>query len=372
MAEKEPFLLKNMFSPAFFEELETIIKKVLPEFDAPAFREKIFDRQWEERELKDRMKHTAFVLRDFLPEHFPEAVKVIVKIAQLKMREELGKDGFAYMFLPTFVEYFGLDHYEVSIEAMTEVTKLMSCEFAVRPFFLKYPEQMLGQTKAWANHSDFKVRRLASEGCRPRLPWGKGVPFLKEQPELIIPILDQLKDDPAEWVRRSVANNLNDISKDHPERVIALAEQWKGRSKEVDWVVKHACRTLLKQGHTRAMRLFGFGSIEDIEIVNFQLDRSEAKIGEELYFSFDVHNRSDQPLKVRLEYGVYFKKANGSLSRKVFQISEKEYPAKTSASIRKKQHFKIITTRKYYTGTHELGIIVNGQEVEKRPFELIS
>jgi hypothetical protein len=195
---------------------------------------------------------------------------------------------------------------------------------------------------------------------------------LKEQPELILPILDQLKDDPAEWVRRSVANNLNDISKDHPERVVALAREWKGQSREVDWVIKHACRTLLKQGHTQAMRLFGFGSIEEIEIMNFQLDRSKAKIGEELFFSFDMHNQSDQAMKIRLEYGVYFKKANGALSRKVFQISEKEYAPGASVSIQKKQHFKIITTRKYYPGEHELSIIVNGEEVGKKGFELVS
>lgn len=124
MAEQKKILLKDLFSPAFFEELERTIKKVLPEFDAPSFRKKIFDQQWEERELKDRMKHTAFVLKDFLPEDYPEAVDVIVKIAQLKMEEELGKDGFAYMFLPTFIEYFGLNDYEVSVEAMMEVAKL--------------------------------------------------------------------------------------------------------------------------------------------------------------------------------------------------------------------------------------------------------
>ncbi len=372
MSEKEPFLLKNMYSPAFFEELDGTIKKVVPNFDSPAFRQKIFDDEWEVRELKDRMKHTAVVLKEFLPEPYPESVSIIVKIAQLKMEEELGKDGFAYMFLPTFVEFFGLDHYEVSIEAMTEITKLMSCEFAVRPFFLKYPDQMLEQTKAWAEHPHFKVRRLASEGCRPRLPWGKGVPFLKKQPELIIPILDQLKGDPAEWVRRSVANNLNDISKDHPEKLVELAYQWKGQSEEVDWVIKHACRTLLKQGHTRVMRLFGFGSIEDVEIKCFELDRSQVKIGEEMYFNFLLKNKSEEAMKIRLEYGVYFKKANGSLSRKVFQISEKEYPPKSETRIEKKQHFKIITTRKYHTGAHELSIIVNGEEVEKQSFELVS
>lgn len=370
MAEKEPFLLKNMFSPAFFKDLDDTIKEVLPKFDFPAFKKRIYDDKWEERELKDRMKHTAVCLKDFLPESYQEAVGIVVKIAQLKMREELGKDGFAYMFLPTFVEFYGLDHYQVSVEAMTEITKLMSCEFAVRPFFLKYPDQMLEQTKAWANHPDFKVRRLASEGCRPRLPWGKGVPFLKKQPELIIPILDQLKDDPAEWVRRSVANNLNDISKDHPDLIIGLAQQWKGQSKEVDWVLKHACRTLLKQGNPQLMRLFGFGSTENIDIQDLQLDRTVAKIGEELYFSFNLLNKENTASKIRLEYGLYFKKANGSLSRKVFQISEKEYPPESSTLISKKQHFKIITTRKYYPGRHKLSVIVNGVEMKTREFEL--
>ncbi len=372
MAEKEPFLLKNIYSSSFYEDLGEVLKKLIPNFDHSTFTRQIFDDDWDNRELKDRMKHTAFVIRKFLPEAYPEAVSVIVEVAKIKNEEDLGKDSFPYMFLPSFVEHFGLDDYDVSIDAMTEITKFVSCEFAVRPFYLKYREPMMEQTHKWANHPHFMVRRLASEGCRPRLPWGMGVPYLKKEPDLILPILDKLKDDPKEIVRRSVANNLNDISKDFPERVVEVAYQWKGESKEVDWVVKHACRTLLKQGHTKVMRLFGFGSIEDIAIENFQLDREIAKIGEELNFSFDLKNKANEALKVRLEYGVYFKKANGSLSRKVFQISEKKYSANSSTSITKKQHFKIITTRRYHTGGHELSIIVNGEEVAKKPFELIS
>lgn len=370
MAEKEKFFLKDIYSPQFYDELGGLLTRLLPQYDHKAFTTRIFDEEWDNRELKDRMKHTAFVLKGFLPESYLDAVKIIVDISRVQNKKVKGKDSFPYMFLPTFVEHFGLDHYDVSITAMTEITQFTSCEFAVRPFYLRYREKMLEQTRRWAEHPNFKVRRLASEGCRPRLPWGKGVPYLKKEPELIIPILDQLKNDPAEWVRRSVANNLNDISKDHPELIVDLAHRWKGQRPETDWVVRHACRTLLKQGHTQTMRLFGFGSIEDVAIKNFQLDRAVARIGEELNFNFDLHNNAREASKIRLEYGLYFKKANGSLSRKVFQIGEKEYPAQSITPISKKQHFKIITTRKYYPGEHKVSIIVNGEEVDERSFKL--
>jgi hypothetical protein len=172
-------------------------------------------------------------------------------------------------------------------------------------------------------------------------------------------------------VRRSVANNLNDISKDNPGVVIKLAKSWKGKNDHLDWLVKHACRTLLKQGNPDLLELFGFGSVQNILIDNFQIDTPTVKIGEYLLFSFEVKNNSKFASKIRLEYGLYYQKANGSLSKKVFKISEKIYPEKSSIVIKRKQSFKPITTRKFYPGKHQASIIVNGQEFEKTDFELI-
>lgn len=364
--------LKNIYNQHFFQELISHIKKVMPSFDAKAFLASIFDQEWPMRELRERMRHIAITLDQFLEGDYAQKCQQIIQVFKEIGRGRTGEEeyGFEYMFFPDFIQVFGVEEYETSIKTMEEITKYSSCEFAIRPFLKQYPEKMMAQMQAWSRHPHSMVRRLASEGYRPRLPWGMGVPALKKDPSPILPILETLKQDPSETVRRSVANNLNDISKDHPDVTIQLAKAWKGLSSETDWVVKHACRGLLKQGHPEVMQLFGFGSIEMVLVNNFEVLTPTVRIGNVLEFSFDLTNTDDKPIKLRLEYGLYYLKANGSLSRKVFMISEKEYAAGSTTPIRRKQSFKIITTRKFYPGVHELSVIVNGEEVEKGEFEL--
>lgn len=148
--------------------------------------------------------------------------------------------------LDNYVEQYGLDDYETSVKAIERITQFTSCEFSVHPFIIRYPNEMMVQILIWSKHENWGVRRLASEGCRPRFPWAMALPHLKKDPALIIPILENLKNDPARFVRLSVAYNLNDIVKDNPETVMELVKRWKGESEEVDWIIKHGCRTLLK------------------------------------------------------------------------------------------------------------------------------
>jgi len=223
----------------------------------------------------------------------------------------------------------------------------------------------------WSNHEHPMIRRLASEGCRPRLPWAMAIPSLKENPEPIISILQNLKNDTSESVRRSVANNLNDISKDNPNKVIDLVKEWKGSTKETDSLLKHASRTLLKQGNLEVMKIFGFGSIKEVEIRDFKVNTPIVKIGEFVEFSFILINTSELTSKIRLEYSLYYQKLNGSLSKKVYKISERDFPKKSTTKISRKQSFKIITTRRFHPGKHQVSIIVNGTEFEKMDFELI-
>ena len=197
------------------------------------------------------------------------------------------------------------------------------------------------------------------------------LPDLKKDPAPIIPILENLKNDPARFVRLSVANNLNDIAKDNPEIVISLAKKWYGESAEVDWVVKHGCRTLLKQGNWEVMNIFGLGDVENIRIENFQISTPEIKVGDSLEFSFKLLNNGKEKNKVRLEYGVYYQKANGTLSKKVCKISEKEYDGNSVTQISRKHSFRVVTTRKFHLGLHQVAVIVNGNEFEKHDFELI-
>ncbi len=226
---------------------------------------------------------------------------------------------------------------------------------------------MIRTMTGWSKHESYKVRRLASEGSRPRLPWAMAIPALKKDPSPVLPLLENLKNDPSEWVRRSVANNINDIAKDHPDVVIALAARWRGGSKETDAIIKHGCRTLLKQGHAEILEQYGLKS-ENIVLKDFKILTPEVKIGEGLEFTFSISNQNPSAQTVRLEYAVYYKKSKGHLAKKVFKISEKIYQPYAVANIHRRQSFKLITTRVFYPGDHQLSVIINGEEKEALDF----
>lgn len=362
--------LKLIYNKEFFDAFIQHVQKVIPSVKKEQFLEHIFTTDWDALELKQRMRRISNVLHQFFDSDFSIGVKQLVEVYENAKGSEMGALGFEYMFFPDYVEFYGLNHYQESMNAMERITQLVSCEFAIRPFFIQYPEQTLAQMIEWSKHPHPMVRRLSTEGCRPRLPWAMALPAFKKNPQPILPILERLRNDESESVRRSVANNLNDISKDNPDIVYQLVKGWKGESKEVDWVVKHACRTLLKQGLPHIMTLFDYGAVEDLEIGKVHITTPEVKIGGVLNFEFNLKNKTDKSTKVRVEYGVYYKKANGTLSKKVFKISEKEYQPKEEVAITRKQNFKIISTRVFHTGEHGLALIVNGNEFEMQSFVL--
>lgn len=364
-------LFKNIYNPAFFDRFTKCVKEVYPSFHTDSFLKAIYDNEWESKELKQRMRHITLALEDHLTDDLKTNVDILLDLIPVLKQNDFRSDNLEFIFLPDFVEVYGIDHHDIAIDAFEEITKFVSCEFAVRPFIINSPEKMMQQMTTWSRHKHPMVRRLSSEGYRPRLPWAMALPDLKKNPAPILPILERLKSDSSESVRRSVANNLNDISKDNPDIVIQLATKWKGESKEVDWVVKHACRTLLKQGIPEVMLLFGFGKTNHIKIEKFKISTPIVTVGGNLEFSFVLHNKNRKNSKLRLEYGLYYQKANGTLSKKVFKISEKEYPGVSATLITRKQPFKIITTRKLHVGLHQVSLILNGVELEKKDFHLI-
>jgi len=364
-------LFKNIYNQEFFNEFTSRLQPVIPDFNRSSFLNTIFDNEWENRELKQRMRHISIVLKKHLSEDYNQNVNSIVEIIQQLQKEGFKEDSLEFMFFPDFIEVYGLTNYETSIRAFEQITQFTSCEFAVRPFIIKYEKEMIEQMLLWSTHKHPMVRRLATEGCRPRLPWAMAIPSLKENPAPILPILENLKNDDSESVRRSVANNLNDISKDNPNTVINLVKKWQGATHETDWLIKHACRTLLKQGNSEVMGLFGFGAAKKIVINDFQILTPKVKIGNSLEFTFKLTNTGKIKSKIRLEYGLYYQKANGTLSKKVFKVSEKEYPKNSTTTINRKQSFKIITTRKFHVGLHQLSILINGNELQRFDFELI-
>lgn len=376
----EPF--KDMYNEQFFDKFTKDLQLVIHDFDARQFVSQVMDDEWESREYKQRIKHITTILKKFLPADYREAIAKILELLdcvkeKLPDFSRIDDKNFGLLtleygaVLDNYVEQYGLDDYETSVKAIEKITQFTSCEFVTHAFIAQYPEKMMKQMLIWSKHPHWGVRRLASEGCRPRLPWAMALPDLKANPAPIIPILENLKNDPSRFVRLSVANNLNDIAKDNPQMVIDLAKRWKGESEEVDWIIKHGCRTLLKQGNQEVMELFGFDAVKNISIKNFQIAAPEVKIGDSLEFSFDVLNKNNKKAKIRLEYGVYYQKANGTLAKKVHKISEKEYAENSTTHIIRKHSFRVVTTRKLHLGLHQVAVIINGKEFEKHDFELI-
>jgi 3-methyladenine DNA glycosylase AlkC len=336
------------------------IQKVYPKFDKTKFLDLIYDGTFDSKEFMAKSKHTTECLFQTLPKSYKDALDVLKEAAPLMKSAEA-------LSLPDYVASYGMDDWELSLPALAHITKYVTAELAIRPFLDQDPDRVMACMIDWAGDKNPKLRRLASEGCRPRLPWAMALPKFKKNPTPILPVLEKLKNDPSEDVRRSVANNLNDISKDNPEVVLDICEKWHGVSEETDKIVKHACRSLLKAGDKRALRIFGYSDPSKMNVANLKIDKKELKIGETLNFSFDLVLKEES--KVRLEYAVFYVKAKGQLSPKIFQITENNYSPGTQ-TIKRKQFFGDQSTRKHFPGTHHLSIIVNGEEKAKISFEL--
>ncbi len=338
--------------------------------DQKAILSSIFDSTYKDLELKERMRRITESLQSNLNGSFGQNLELLMASADLFLKQEQKLVGLELMFMPDFIETFGLNEFNTSVKAMEKVTTYMSCEFAVRPFIIQYGDDMMQKMYSWSESENHHVRRLSSEGCRPRLPWAMALPDFKKDPSPVLPILERLKSDESEYVRRSVANNLNDIAKDHPDLVLKTSKKWMCRSKETDALVKHAMRTLLKSNYPGSMELFGYAAPGEIAVKNFSVVTSEIRIGDKIEFRFKIVNTSKKIKKVRLEYAIHFLLANGKNTKKVFKISEREMKPGEKLSVNRKHSFRIITTRTYYPGTHYVSAIVNGTEEEKKAFEL--
>jgi len=360
--------LKFIYDKTFYNNFLSKLKEVVPTLNIEEFYSKIFNSEWKNRELKNRMKHTSFVLNKYLDRNFEKASNQILQLIKIINLEDYKYGSLAFMFLPDYIETYGIKYFDVSMATFEKLTEFTSCEFAVRPFIIQNQKKSFKILLQWSKNKNHHVRRLSSECCRPKLPWAVALKSLQKDPSPILPILENLKNDKEDYVYRSVANNLNDISKNHPKLVLKIANTWNGKSKNTDWVVKHGLRTLLKKGNQDAMKIFGYGDENNYTISCFNIVHSNIKIGESLEFSFVLNNSTKA--KNRLEYAIYFLRKNGKYSKKVFKISEKEYLANTISKIEKRHSFRIISSRKYYAGMHELSVIINGVERTKCKFYL--
>lgn len=345
-------LKESLFNKDTLSEIAKDLQKVDRTFNDDLFFKYIFTKNWDSLSLKQRVKHCTYALHDAFSTPFKYAVRKLISAAKLG-------NSFARIIYSEYIEEYGQEEVELSIYALPRVTIACTSEFAVRPFIKKYEKRMLKEAKEWAKSENEHVRRLASEGFRPRLPWGIKLQTFIDDPKPLLPILELLKKDDSLYVRKSVANCLNDVSKDNPVIFKHVITNWYGKHKHTDWICKHASRTLLKNADRDILAIFG--QDKDIgKVTNFTCDK-QVSIGSDLHFSFDLIAKG----YVRVEYIIYYKRKTG-IFRKVFKIGETDLDGKKH--IFKKQSFKEITTRKHYLGIHEIAILINGVEKVRREF----
>lgn len=353
-------LLKDLLDETLLQRLAAAVQAQHPAFNTAFFLQAILTPDYQTLALKQRVSLVATVLWQQLDMPLAECCQLLKPVS-----EQI--TGLPGLIFPELVARFGLDDFTVAMDALAHFTAGSTAEFAIRPFIKRYPQQTLQQLQQWTQSDNPHHRRLASEGCRPRLPWGRALPEFKQDPTPLLPILRALKADTSEYVRRSVANNLNDISKDHPELVLAIAQQWLGQHADTDRIVRHALRGLLKNRDATALALF---NCQPRKVqANLYLQSQQVHYGQALQFAASLQF-TDGPAALRLEFAIDFAGKHGRPRHKVFQWLNKT-TGPGVLNVEKSYRFIDLTTRKHYAGMHRLHLVLNGNIVASADFVLI-
>lgn len=377
---------KSEFNAELIEAFAVCIKRSEISFDSQNFKEAILP-TLEQLELKDRSNLIAEALHSCLPPEPDERERILFSILHPLDWDEgpressvNGITSWGTLPMTTLVGKYGLGSFDRSMNALKVMTTHFSSEFAIRFLILQDSKRAFEIFESWLVDPNHHVRRLVSEGTRPRLPWAMQLPSFIQDPKPLLPLLSALREDESEYVRRSVANNLNDIAKDHPDLVANIAVDWMkdaqskdlhpSKSKNLEKLIRHACRTLIKQGHSVALSAFG---IQQPRLCNVRLAvvTSEVKYGDALEFELVLASELTEDQKLVIDYVMHFKKANGTNSPKVFKWTTKTLPGNGSLTICRKHSIKPITTRKYYEGEHYINVRINGQDFPTLSFHLL-
>lgn len=362
--------LKNHFGPDIFERLADQLRKKHRRFPRDRF-VAACSNGYDELELLPRARHIAACLYEHLPGEYPEAIELLVSTLgpPLEKTENNGMAPFFYLPHVLFVREFGLNHFEESMQAQYELTQRFSAEFSIRPFLEQHTKATLKRLKAWTTDPSVHVRRLVSEGTRPRLPWAGRLRAFQKDPSPVLPLLDKLKDDSEIYVRRSVANHLNDISKDHPELACEVASRWNKRANENRrWVVQHGLRSLVKQGFPAAFTVLGYAPADSLTVAELTVEPEPPRIGESAAIRIHLQNESNQTVAAIVDFGIDYRKANGGSQPKVFKMKNCELKPGEELTLSKTVSFRQMTTRTHYPGHHRVFVLVNGTEVADREF----
>lgn len=322
-------------------------------------------------EFTQRVQQFSDALRATLPESLPEALSVLVESLPPALPDcDSTTDGWLQWPLGQFIADHGLQHFDASMAAMVELTQRFSSEFAVRPFVEHYPEETFQRLRELTRHPSPHVRRWCSEGTRPRLPWGKKLRFLVSDPSPIWPILEALKDDEELYVRRSVANNLNDVAKDHPELVVARCKAWsRGASERRAWVIRHGLRTLIKKGDPGALAVVGYGPPRKLR-AELSLSPKRIRVGGEVTLAAEIATTAARSQKLAVDYVVHYVRRNDKTSGKVFKWKTLTLPAGSTMALEKRHPMRKTTVRTLYPGLHRIELQVNGVRVAETSFQL--
>ncbi len=361
----EPATLKDkIFSAARIRHIGAETKAICPTFDTRRFLAATLS-GLDDLSLMERLRCVTQALHAGLPQNFRPALKILRKLAPRL------DNSFVTMVLPDYVALYGAEDFDASMDALRFFTRFGSSEFAVRHFLRRDLSRTLAVMETWAKDKDEHVRRLASEGCRPRLPWSFQIEPLIVDPAPVAGILESLKADPSLYVRKSVANHLNDITKDHPGWVIDRVRGWPLEDARTAWIVRHALRTLIKKGDRDALTVVGAGDDAQVRLRDILIQPGRVRLGETITLSFGLTSTSDRPQKLVVDYAIHYVRAEARKSRKVFKLKTLTLAPGESVTLQRRQSIRDFSVRAHHPGRHLIDVMVNGQTLSQTSFDLL-
>lgn len=364
--------LKDQFDEDIPPKIAEMIASAYDKFDTNAFVKACLS-GYQELELTARARHICQQMGRYLPDDFVRSSDILLKSLDnpLTSTKEFGMGPFIYLPHVFYAAEFGLGHFEEAMALQYQLTQRFTAEFSIRAFIQAYPEQTLERLHLWCSDPSPHVRRLVSEGTRPRLPWAPRLPEFQRDPTPVFNLLDKLKDDDSLYVRRSVANNLNDIYKDNPQWVNKVTSKWmKSADKNRRWLISHGLRSAVKAGDTQALATLGYSAAEKIILSDTAILPASPKIGQHVSVTCRLKNEASRSQPLMVDAKVYFVKANGQSSGKVFKLKQIELTPGQQVDISKKFGLKQLTTRTHYPGLHKVSLLLNGDEIELGDFDL--
>jgi len=359
--------LVSQFGEDIPRRIGAALRAAHPRFDRDGFVASVLD-GYDELNLMARGRRIGSVMGRFLPQDFDKAAAIVLASLDKRVQPQRGMDASdgslaSFFYLPhtLFVAEYGLGHFDTSMRLQYELTQRFTAEFSMRAFLLQHTQATLDRLTTWADDDNEHVRRLVSESTRPRLPWAQRLPLFQRNPKPVLGLLELLKDDPSLYVRRSVANNLNDIGKDNADQLMKTMRRWsRGATPQREWLIRHALRSAIKRGSPDALDILGFGSSAVVRIDGANISPQKAARGKHISIGFAITSTAKKTQQVLVDFRIHYVKANGSTSAKVFKLKTLELAPGETVQLAKKVSLAEMTTRKHYPGEHAVDVQVNG------------